>query len=138
MKKQFWHIQMNQPENRGGIVYDSKKLLYHVPALIGTGDWDNYQCLNFKNNMNVGDILLVREGQTPIAICEILTNHFEDNWLSRLFTHELFKIVKVLEFLPTNYPKFPMSQGTLGILNNPETDSYKFIQTLHDKHFPKP
>jgi 5-methylcytosine-specific restriction protein B len=72
MKDIYWHIQMHLPEGKGGTVIDSEKILLENPPIIGTGEWDDKQCRNFKgedNGMQIGDIVMVRVGSMPLALC---------------------------------------------------------------------
>lgn len=72
----YWHIQMNQPLGRKKLKIDSAKMLKENQPVIGTGEWDDYQCKNFKgvnkNGIKLNDIVLVRDGKNPIALCQLL------------------------------------------------------------------
>ncbi len=64
----YWHLQMCLPHGRGEVKIQSTDMLNNIPAVIGTGEWDNYQCVNFKNNIKKGDIVCVKEGKKAIAL----------------------------------------------------------------------
>lgn len=56
----YWHIQMHLPEGKGGTEIDSSLMLLEAEPIIGTGEWDNFQCKDFKEIDN-GNIVLVRK-----------------------------------------------------------------------------
>ena len=78
MKRRYWHIQMHLPDGREGVQIDSEKMLRETTPVIGTGEWPHKQCTDFKNVMAIGDIVLVREGQRALALCEVIGNNFVD------------------------------------------------------------
>lgn len=99
----YWHIQMNQPHGRGKGTIDSAKLLENNPPLIATGEWEDQQCLNFKGNTNgslqVGDVVMVREGKNPIALVQVVGQTFNDLDLTQKFEHDLYREVEVLGWM---------------------------------------
>lgn len=132
----YWHIQMNQPQGRGGKVIDSAQMLKERQPVIGTGEWDDLQCRYFKNEdsqgLKFGDIILVREGQKPLALCQVSGDYFEDASLTAKYINQLFRPIKILEWYNGN-EKFPQAQKTLERLVNPNTDSWKFINKWYSK-----
>ncbi|WP_240042701.1 McrB family protein [Maribacter aurantiacus] len=129
-KPTYWHIQMNQPENRNGIVINSVDLLKEKTPVIGTGEWDDLQCDYFKGNvedaMEVGDVVLVREGVLPIALVSIQSDSFTSEELRQKYINVNYREVKILDWY-VGTDTFPVAQGTLGRLTNKNTPSYKFI-----------
>ena len=72
-RNKYWHIQMYKPygkENEARV--DSKKMLEREESVIGTGEWNHHQCKNFKA-IEKGSIVLVREGNEAIALCQIIS-----------------------------------------------------------------
>ena len=122
------------PEGREGAPIDSIKMLQELTPVIGTGEWDDFQCRNFKNSDNnglqIGDIILVREGAKPIALCQITSNSFNDPGLEAKYINQHYRNVKVLALYNDN-KLFPQSQGTLQRLINKESDSWKFIDNWY-------
>ena len=72
---------MHLPEGKNGIEINSKEMLLEPEPIIGTGEWENLQCDNFKTIAN-GSIILVRKGNEAIALCKIISDNFTDNALS--------------------------------------------------------
>ena len=140
----YWHIQMNQPSGRKQGKIDSSQLLKEEPPVIGTGDWDNFQCNNFKggeNGLKKGDIILVREGAIPLALCTVISDYYEDDDLSQKYGQEFFRKVEILNWYEGDF-RFPQTQKTLERLLNNKTGSYRFIdeyykQTLKMKKIQK-
>lgn len=129
----YWHIQMNQPWGRAGEKIDSSQLLKENPPIIGTGDWDNYQCDNFRGGdkgLKEGDIILVREGSIPLALCRVISDCYEDDNLSQKYGQEFFRKVEILNWYEGDF-RFPQTQKTLERLLNKKTESYQFI----DKYY---
>lgn len=129
---EYWHIQMYLPQGRNNIQIDSLPMLKEDVPVIGTGEWEDPQCANFKNDnekgLKKGDIVLVREGSKPLAIIKIVDNNsFKDDTLQKKYLNVNFRKVKVLRFLNSN-EAFPQPQGTLQRLSNKTTSSYKFIK----------
>ncbi|POR22156.1 hypothetical protein BWK58_11360 [Flavobacterium columnare] len=135
----YWHIQMNQPWGRNGGKMDSIQMLKEEKPLIGTGNWDDFQCENFKGITNdalkIDDIVLVREGARPLALCQVKSDCFEDATLKNKFHHDYYRYVEVLAFYDDN-KAFPQPQGTLQRLYDSKTDSWKFIDKLFKKRMP--
>ena len=132
----YWHIQMNQPHGRNKIKISSIDMLKESQPVIGTGDWDDIQCEYFKgshkNGLKRGNIILVHEGEIPIALCSIDSDVFTDNELQSKYKNEIYRKVKVLDFYNGN-DKFKDSQGTLKRLLNPNKESWNFIDNWYKK-----
>jgi MoxR-like ATPase len=126
----YWHLQMFQPSGKGGTKINSKLLLEEVSPVIATGVWDNFQYKNFigedKDGRKVGDIVLVREGRKPIALCETIGPPFQNEELATKYKHEVYRPVRILDWYYGTEP-FPQHQGTLQKLSNPNTPSFIFI-----------
>lgn len=134
MARIYWHIQMNQPQGRNGFKISSEKLLKDSSPLIATGDWEDIQCENFKGEgdegIQIGDIVMVREGDKPIALVKVASDCFQSPQLENIYKNKHFRNVDVLDWY-SGKDFFPMTQGTLGRLVNTSTTSYKFIQEWH-------
>ena len=128
---------MNLPEGReSGRQIDSSLMLKESPPVIGTGEWDDTQCRNFKNEDGRGlqnnDIVLVREGKRPLAIVRIIGENFVDSTLTSKHINQNFRQVKILGWFRTN-ENFPQPQGTLQKLISKSTDSYLFIDNWYKR-----
>ncbi|MDR1543696.1 MAG: AAA family ATPase [Prevotellaceae bacterium] len=132
----YWHIQMNQPWGRGEQKIDSIKMLKETPPIIGTGEWVDIQCSYFKGEeggLKTGDIILVREGAKPLALCQIMNENFTNDDLTEKYLHINFREVKILAYAE-NMTNFPQPQKTLQILyeqNN--TSSWNYIDNWYKK-----
>ena len=116
---------MNQPLGRKKLKIDSAKMLKENQPVIGTGEWDDYQCKNFKgvnkNGIKLNDIVLVRDGKNPIALCQVTSDYFEDKILENKYKNRYYRKVVVLDFY---------SQSSKTILNyNLQKFKKKFIQS---------
>jgi len=129
----YWHLQMSLPEGRGGKHIDPKGLLKEAQPIVGTGEWDDIQCENFKKKVQIKDILCIKDGQTPVALCRVISDYFKDTVLQAKFDHENYRKVKVLEYY-SGTEKFPQPMGTLQIASNSDTPTWKFIDNWYQNY----
>lgn len=130
-----WHLQMLKPYgNDSDVRTDARQMLREPAPIIGTGEWEDekHQCRNFKAVPN-GTIVLVREGQRAIALCEVLDDNFQDEALNAKYFHCNFRHVRVLQWAEDYHQpdKQLFSQGTFLICNE-WTAQYKYIQDWID------
>lgn len=134
MKDIYWHIQMHLPDGRNQGTIESIKMLQEPNPVIGTGEWDDFQCRNFKSSgdgrINIGDIILVREGSKPLALCRIISDSFVSKELEEKYININYRYVDVLDFY-NGTDSFLQAQGTLQKLTNKNTDSWKFINNWY-------
>lgn len=128
-RNKYWHIQMYKPYGKEDEArVDSKKMLEREEPFIGSGEWDNYQCENFKT-IEKGSIVLVREGNEAIALCQIISDNFTNRELTDEFLHKNFRRVKILAWAkdykqPSNSRLF--TQGTFSLCGY-RTEQYEYI-----------
>lgn len=137
MKDRYWHIQMFKPENRGGIIMDSRQMLKEQNPIIGTGEWNHIQCQYFKgekNGLAIGDIVMVREGSRPIALCKIAGDCFHDDELTEKYINYWFRNVEVLEWAKPDEQNNLFSQRTLAMLRKQsDTRSWHYINNWYKR-----
>lgn len=125
--EKYWHIQMHLPEGKNGTEIDPTLMLLEKEPVIGTGEWDDKQCDNFKHIDN-GNIVLVRKGGQAIALCQITGENFTDPNLSEKYINENFRKVHILAW--ANEYKQPrpglFTQGTFSPCGE-WTEQYKYI-----------
>lgn len=123
----YWHLQMHLPDGKGGQEIDSKEMLLEKEPIIGTGEWDSWQCKDFKSVPN-GTIVLVRRGGDAIALCEIIGDNFTDERLTNKYINVNFRKVRILDW--GDHYKQPrsrlFSQGTFNSCAS-DTEQYKYI-----------
>lgn len=123
----YWHIQMHLPEGKGGVEIDSKAMLLEKEPVIGTGEWEDKQCVDFKT-IAKGNIVLVRKGSEAIALCEIIGDYFTDEKLTEKYYNVNFRKVRILgwaEHFKQPRPSL-FSQGSFKSCSS-TTEQYKFI-----------
>lgn len=123
----FWHIQMHLPEGKGGVVIDSSLMLKEAEPIIGTGEWDDAQCRNFKTIPN-GSIVLVRRGSQVLALCQIIGENFINDTLSEKYVNVNFRKVRILAWASEyKQPRTGLfSQGTFSSCRK-GTEQYGYI-----------
>lgn len=123
----YWHIQMHLPEGKNGTEIDPTLMLLEKEPVIGTGEWDDKQCDNFKH-IDSGNIVLVRKGGQAIAICQIIGENFTDPNLSEKYINENFRKVHILAWANEYEQPRPglFTQGTFSPCGE-WTEQYKYI-----------
>lgn len=123
----YWHIQMHLPEGKEGTEIDSRKLLLEKEPVIGTGEWNDAQCHNFKT-IPRGSIVLVRRGSEAIALCEIIGDNFYDEELAEKYINVNYRKVRILQWAKDyKQPRSSLfSQGTFKSCSS-KTEQYCYI-----------
>ena len=124
----FWHIQMHLPEGKGGIVIDSNLMLMESEPIIGTGEWDDAQCRNFKT-IEKGNIVLVRKGSQALALCQIVGDNFNSDSLCEKYVNINFRKVRIIAWASDyKQPRSGLfSQGTFSSCRR-GTEQYGYIE----------
>ena len=130
----YWHMQLHPDDKNWG----KEQELLNDLSLIGIGDyWEGgkSQIDNFKKDMKVNDIVLIRSGETPIALVEVVgeLEDILDNDFTRLDWFRYRRKVNVLDFANDKQQPFPQPRGTLQKLINKTTDSYRYIESWYQK-----
>lgn len=130
----FWHLQMHLPEGKGGLRIKSKDMLKEPTPVIGTGEWDSKQCTDFKSTMAIGDVVMVREGNRAIALCQVESDNYNDTALAKKYINVNYRKVKVLAWgTSKRQPESQLfSQGTLSPCASKDTRQYKFISNWYN------
>ena len=125
--KKYWHIQMHLPEGKGGIEIDSMKMLLEPEPVIGTGEWEDIQCVYFKT-IPIGSIVLVRKGSEALALCEIIGDNFSDESLESKYLNVNYRKVRILDWAKNYKQPRPalFSQGTFKSCGS-STEQFKYI-----------
>lgn len=125
----FWHIQMHLPEGKDGVIVDSSLMLMEAEPIIGTGEWDNAQCRNFKTIDN-GSIVLVRKGSQALALCQIIGDNFTNDSLSAKYININYRKVKIIAWASEyKQPRSGLfSQGTFKSCSK-GTEQYSYIES---------
>jgi 5-methylcytosine-specific restriction protein B len=127
----YWHMQLEPGDDKLGYTKVKEILIHNI---IGMGTWDekSSQQNDFQKRMNIGDIVLIKSGQTVIALVQITSDYFENDndnfWFNRR------RGVKILELLEEPKKDFPQPMGTLNIASNKNTDTYKYIDSWYKRY----
>lgn len=126
----YWHIQLH-PDDNGTISRDVVIRILQEKSVIGIGEWDNGQSLvqQFENEMQIGDIVAVKDGSNPIALVRVTGNY----WFERIVTDDFDwfphrRNVEILDLYETDYNfTIPQPRGTLSICRNLNTETAQII-----------
>lgn len=97
----YWHIQLH-PDNR--LSQETIKDILINKKVIGLGsyweDKNGNEVLDpvwFQNDMKTGDIIMVRDGSTPIALVEVIgSSYFENNTVADFDWFDLRRNIELL------------------------------------------
>jgi len=127
----YWHMQMH-PNDK----WTEEEYLLLKKNIIGIGDWEEQrsQIEKFKNEMRIGDIVLIKRGAKPLALVEVISEYREvkkgevNDWIKYV------RDVRVLDKDTSNMSSFPQPRGTLQKSINKYTTTYKYIDNWFKKY----
>jgi len=129
----YWHMQLHPADEQDN--YDAGKIVQET-KLIGLGNWSEgrSQRKQFKDEMKIGDIVLVRKGASVKALVEVI-GEYEDtlNKPTGLDWFQFRRKVKILEIANDSMPSFPQPRGTLQKSINKYTRTYQYIDNWYKK-----
>ncbi len=131
----YWHIQMHLSDGKNGARIDSMPMLQEAQPVIGTGEWTNRQCEEFKR-IPEGSIILVREGNRALALCKITGPNYTSEKLEEKYHNINYRNVEILGFIPEEDQPGPQvfSQGTLKSCRpDPMKPQWSYIHQLYTR-----
>ncbi len=131
----YWHIHMSHPDGKGSAWYDPMPMLQEEQPVIGTGEWENKQCEDFKK-VPEGSIVLVRDGHKALALCKIIGPNFVSEELQAKYRNINYRHVEILGFIPEeDQPGNQVfSQGTFSCCKpDPTKQQWPYIHQLYTR-----
>ncbi|MBX9937006.1 MAG: hypothetical protein K2Y10_10500 [Burkholderiaceae bacterium] len=135
----YWHINLHPTDDRRD---DAEIKNFVLSRTIGMGqDFSPSQENAFKNTMQIGDVVVVLNGRTSIALVEVIGDWYKfDCDEKSIIWFPLRRAVKILCMRGdegndcfTNLAMIPKTQtGTLGISNDINCATYKYIHALYE------
>lgn len=117
----FWHIQLH-PGTIENFPPARIREILEIKKVIGLGEWDDGEVTRntFTDRMSIGDIVAVKQGNTPIALVEVVSDsYFERNIDDTLDWFPNRRHVEILDYYQAGYNfTIPQSRGTLSICEN--------------------
>jgi mcrBC restriction endonuclease system, mcrB subunit, putative len=110
-------------------------MLQEAQPVIGTGEWEDRQCEEFKR-IPEGSIILVREGNRALAICKIIGPNYTSEKLEEKYHNINYRNVEILGFIPEEDQPGPQvfSQGTLKSCRpDPTKPQWSYIHQLYTR-----
>ena len=130
----YWHMQLYPGKRRIEFPPALVKRILNEKNCIGLGDWEGKkdQIGPFINEMKKDDIVLIRDGESPIALVKITGDHEYTHSIQLNFDwFENRRNVEVLDFYEGKIV-FPQARGTLQALRNEKTPSWRFIDKWYN------
>lgn len=101
----FWHLQIHQGSQKRLTLNQFKEILNDL-QVIGLGHpWKNKKgdfvldSKEFQEKMEIDDVVLIRDGKTPIALVKVISNAFEESQANeQLDWFPIRRKIKVLSF----------------------------------------
>ena len=129
----YWHMQLHPNYKEWGKEIE----LLTEKALIGLGkSKSNIAYVNFINDMDINDIVLVKRGATPLALVRVIGS-YKDIGTNNGDKLDWFRYRRNIEILSTNtkdLPAFPQARKTLQKAINEYTLSYKYIDNWYKNY----
>lgn len=99
----YWHLQMH-PSNRGKFKKEKLIRILQNKEVIGMGEsWTNQKGeevsdpMSFKNDMHADDVVLIRDGSSPIALVQVKGTWYIENTVDEDF--DWFKLRRPIKLL---------------------------------------
>jgi AAA15 family ATPase/GTPase len=129
----YWHMQLH-PEGKEE-QYDAGEIVSET-NLIGLGYWEKGkpQIGQFRDEMKIGDIVLIRKGSLAKVLVEVIGD-FEDKKENQggLAWFQFQRSIKVLDTADNSFDNFPQPRGTLQKSINKFTPTYQYIDRWYRK-----
>ena len=132
MKKiTYWHMQMHPNDKSYG--EDHVYSILEHKRIIGLGDWEKGEkaIKKFRDDMNVNDIVAIKNGEKLIALVQIIGGCYEvrddttnTDWIINR------RPIRVLDWALEGQ-LLPQPQGTLNRCRNNEKETTKIIKEWH-------
>lgn len=109
----FWHMQLHEDN----INWKREKEVLEQVGYIGMGDWKEKrkaQQLSFQNDMDIGDIVAIKRGETLIALVKVIGEYEYKSETNRNFDwFERRRQVEILDWYRTAYDLKIVGRKTL-------------------------
>lgn len=135
----YWLMNLHPTDERRT---DAEIRSYVSSRVIGMGrNFSPSQEGDFKNAMQIGDVVLVLNGRTPMALVEVIGDWYEfDDDHNSIIWYPLRRSVKILCMSNiegndcfSNLPMIPKHRtSTLSISLTQTCPTYQYIKTLHN------
>jgi predicted ATP-binding protein involved in virulence len=131
----YWHMQLHPYQND----WNKEKELLESLSIIGLGivgnNYNNTQNRQFIQDMEIGDIVLIKHGKKVISLVEVMgesKDKLENNY-NNLDWFRYRRKVKILDYAKDNISSFPQPRGALQKSINKKTASYQYIHNWYTK-----
>jgi len=127
----YWHIQIFKSGDESG----TEKRILEEKGLIGLGYTNKNQENQFREDMSIGDIVLVRRGVHSIGLVEVISKCIDigANNFNALDWFQFRRKIKILAIADNNMATFPQPRGTLQKSINKYTRTYQYIDGWYQK-----
>lgn len=121
----YWYMQL-QTDNQ-----DLDKEFLEKTNFIGLNKAQatESQIKQFNNEMDIGDVVLIKRGSKPIALVEVIGNAESTD----LPCFENRRKIKILDIIKTDKNDFPQTRSTLQKSVNRYTPTYQYINDLYNQ-----
>jgi hypothetical protein len=130
---QYWHMQLHPNNQKWG----KEQELLRSLSLIGLEkDKTDQAFLDFER-MRINDVVLIKKGSKPIALTKVIGELEESteniNDAQRLDWFRYRRKVAVLGYATSVMDTFPHPRGTISLVKDKNTATFKYIDSWYDK-----
>lgn len=127
----FWHMQLLNNENRKNIHTGFSEKVLKEKKVIGLADWEEGEEVirQFNDEMEIGDIVAIKEGKEPVALVKVSSDSYEDNVPNaELDWFPIRRRIEIIDIYKDYYSfSIPTPRGTLSICRDKKSETYKTI-----------
>jgi predicted ATP-binding protein involved in virulence len=134
----YWHLQMYKRIEKG---IEKELFTEHGIVLFIEEHTGEEQRNQFKKEMDIGDIVLIKRGATSIALVEVIGDCQKISKgeidSEKFYTYKYKRKIKVLDYADKNMKKFPQPQRNLQKSSGKSTPTYQYIHNWYTQTLQK-
>jgi len=133
----FWHMNLLDSKNMKNIHNGLTEKILRERSVIGLGNWEKGKEMidQFRDEMKKGDIVAIKEGETPIALVKVISDSYDEEHINEeLDWFPIRRTVKILDFYKPDYSFIiPSPRKTLSICRDLKKETSKNIIKWYNK-----
>ena len=133
----YWHMQLHAGDQKTFSIDTIIDILINK-QIIGLGEWEEHkgQIDQFKNEMASGDIVVMRQGNTPIALVKVVGEHFIETNVDKDYDwFENRRPIQLLDIYQNDYSFIiPQARGTLQRCSNLNSPTSQVIINWYNRY----
>jgi len=125
----YWHMQLHPKDD---LNWNNEEELLNDKGLIGIdGEIPHSQRIQFTDGIQIGDIVLIKRGVSPIALVEVVGESEVQTPSDDIIWFSLQRKIKILGWASETESNFKLPAVRLSKSVNKDSKVYQFIDNLH-------